>query len=110
MKDYRKILEEIETAVGRAEALRKAAFHQYTSLVDAVAEGAITDPGEIERIMDGLLDFGDLDEFLNIYKKLCRHVFDRYPELVRDHITLWRAEFENQSDETEVETYGVENQ
>ena len=44
----------------------------------------------IERIMDGLLDFCDDEKFLALYKDLCRHVYNQYPQLVGEHINLFR--------------------
>lgn len=40
--------------------------------------------------MDGLLDFGDDLRFLEIYKRLCRHIFYKHPQMVGEHIYLWR--------------------
>lgn len=40
--------------------------------------------------MDGLLDFGDDLRFLEIYKRLCRYIFYKHPQMVGEHIYLWR--------------------
>ena len=37
----------------------------------------ITEEREIERIMDGLVDFGDDPRLLELYKTLCRHMISR---------------------------------
>lgn len=38
--------------------------------------------------MDGLLDFGDDEDFFALYKKLCRHVYNIYLQMVGEHIAL----------------------
>ena len=53
---------------------------------------------EIERIMDGLLDFGDDEKFLALYKKLCRHVYTFYPQMVGKHIAIFRMQFEEKEE------------
>ena len=73
--------------------LKKAVFQQYSILVDAVINTSITDQREVERIMDGLLHFGDEVKFLDIYRKLCRHVYCTYPQMVSEHAALFRAQF-----------------
>ena len=93
MSDYQNVFQEIADVVEGLESLRKTAFQQYSILVDAVMKGRITDRNHIERIVDGLSDFGDYKEFLELYRKLCRYVYDSYPEMVGEHATLFRALF-----------------
>ena len=50
--------------------------------------------GMREAIMDGFLDFCDDEKFLALYKKLCRHVYYQYPQLVGEHVNLFRLQFE----------------
>lgn len=70
--------------------------------------GSITEEREIERIMDGLVDFGDDPRLLELYKTLCRHVYYKYPALVGEHTALFRLQFEEtedgDTDTEEVET------
>lgn len=54
-------------------------------------------------IMDGLLDFGDDLRFLEIYKRLCRHIFYKHPQMVGEHIYLWRMQFDTKDEEDENE-------
>ena len=61
-----------------------------------------------ERIMDGLMDFGDDQRFLALYKALCRHVYDKHPTLVREHIALFRTQFEERADEETQQAQGGE--
>ena len=43
--------------------------------------------------MDGLSDFGDYPEFLELYRKLCRHVYYHFPSMVGEHVAWFRALF-----------------
>lgn len=102
MDAYQDLLDQVRETVDSIRRLTDAALEQYTSLVDAVIAGTICEQQEIERIMDGLLDFGDDIRFLDVYRKLCRHVYHTYPELVGEHIALWRLQFEG-ADENQPE-------
>ena len=61
--------------------------------------GRITEEREIERIMDGLVDFGDDPRLLELYKTLCRHIYYKHLALVKGHIALFRLQFEETEDE-----------
>lgn len=103
MEEFQKAFQEIATAVEGLQALKKTAYQQYSVLVDAVVNNCLTDQQEIERIMDGLADFGDDLEFLELYRKLCRHVYYTYPELIGEHVSLFRALFMSNEDSEEEE-------
>lgn len=96
--DNNRYSEALEAAKETVEALNKLtdqALAQYTALVDSAVAGHITDERVLEHIMDGLLDFGDDLRFLEIYKRLCRHIFYKHPQMVGEHIYLWRMHHKN---------------
>lgn len=99
MENYESHLKELEKTIQALNRLRDSAFAQYSTLVDSVLRNEITDQRQLERIMDGLLDFCDEERFLQIYKKLCRHIFYRYPQMVGEHVALFRAQFEDASED-----------
>ena len=98
MENYESTLNAIRDIVDRITGLRNAAFQRYSYLVDAVVSDQIADAKRVEQIMDGLLDFCDEERFIEIYRKLCRHVYYHYPELVGEHVALFRALFETADD------------
>lgn len=59
-----------------------------------VVADRITDEQQLERIMDGLCDFCDEIRFIELYRSLCRHIYYQYPQLVGEHVALFRALFE----------------
>lgn len=65
-----RILSEITELVAQFEEQKKIIFDSYVQAVSSVLAGNITAENEIERIMDGLLDFGDDENFLALYKKV----------------------------------------
>lgn len=83
-------MEELAVLISRFEEQKKQIYEKYDLLVNYVLAGCITSEREIEQIMDSLIDFGDEDRFLGLYKKLCRHVYKYYPQLVGEHIHLFR--------------------
>lgn len=69
-------------------------YVKYSELVRQVLENQITDEQQLEQIMDGLCDFGNESRFIELYRSLCRHIYYQYPELVGEHVTIFRALFE----------------
>lgn len=92
--DYSAMLESMLGTVESLNQLRNQAYRHYSSLISLVLRNEISSEQQLEWIMDGLLDFCDEPRFLEMYKKLCRHIYYRHPQLVRDHVTLYRTLFE----------------
>ena len=66
--------------------------------MDEVLADRITDEKQIEGILDGIMDFGEDERFLELSKKLCRHIYYRYPQLVGDFVSMFRLLFEEKED------------
>lgn len=94
-----KLLTDISALVSQLEEQKKIIYNHYVQAVASVLSGGITAETDIEKIMDGLLDFGDDERFLALYKKLCCHVYDAYPQMVGEHIHLFRMQFAEKEDE-----------
>lgn len=94
-----KIPNELGEMLTQFEEQKKIIYDHYVRLVASVVSGHINTENEIERIMDGLIDFGDDERFLSLYKKLCRHVYNYYPQMVGEHINLFRLQFEENEKE-----------
>lgn len=98
ISDEQQILKEITELVGLFEEQKKQIYKHFVNAVGLVISGKVTKEAEIERIMDGLLDIGDDEDFLALYKKLCRHVYNIYPQMVGEHIALFRMQFEEKEE------------
>ena len=82
MENYEKLIAEIDEVVKRIKGLYDLAYTQYSHAVDEVISGRLTDEKQIEHILDGIIDFGDDLRFLELSKRLCRHIYYEYPQLV----------------------------
>ena len=92
------ILYDISALIAQFEEQKKMIYSHYIQAVAKVVAGRITAEKEIERIMEGLLYFGDDENFLALYKKLCRHVYNSYPQMVGEHIAIFRMQFEEKEE------------
>ena len=101
MNNDQSALEDLKSTVEVIGKLRDTAYARYSELVGLVLENQITDERRLEQIMDGLCDFCDESRFIELYRSLCRHVYYQYPQLVGEHVTLFRALFEGNDNESE---------
>lgn len=65
-------------------------IEQLNSRIDAIRAAHASDRSYEERLTE--------IQQIEIYRKLCRHVYNRYPQLVGEHVTMFRAQFETAND------------
>lgn len=94
MDHYSSMLASIRDVAEGINKLRDAAYKQYSVIVDQVLADQITEKHKLEQIMDGLCDFCDEERFIELYRSLCRHIYYQYPQLVGEHVAMFRTLFE----------------
>ncbi|MDR2615681.1 MAG: hypothetical protein LBC28_03780 [Oscillospiraceae bacterium] len=62
----------------------------YRPIVNQILSGQIMSPREIEHILDHMLDYCYDDEMLSLYKRICRRLMDKHPELVYNAVMNYR--------------------
>lgn len=84
-------MEEIKSIIENIQLLRDAAYNQFLVLTEDIVSDRITDIQKIEWIMDRVGDFLDEDRFIELYRKICKHIYFNYPEIVGEHVDLYRV-------------------
>lgn len=98
-EEYAQTFEHIKELALAMRGLYDQAYQVYSSMVNDVLSDRITKERDIERVMDGLLDYAEDERFIKLYKDLCRHVYHHYPKLVGEHVALFRAQFMESGEE-----------
>ena len=70
------------------------AYTIYTDAVNSLIAVEKPSEHEVERILDGLLDFCWDIRFLDLFKRLCRYIYPMYPLLVTDYVHLYDLQYE----------------
>lgn len=99
MSDYSALLESTHAIARELQGLQAAAVAQYTPVVEALIATGCRDTRQIERTLDGLLDFCGHAPVLLLYRRLCRHYFDIDPVATVSYINAYREMWD--SDEVE---------
>jgi hypothetical protein len=85
------------------QSAAQSGISHYRPIVHQILQGQITDPNEIEHILDYMLDYCFDDEMLSIYKSVCRHLFHKYPELVYNAVMNYKEVWDSDEASVEVE-------
>ena len=81
---------EIRDLAGAVVNLARRAAAEYTPIVDSLLAGRSLDVGEIERTLDGLLDFCFDPEVLRLFRRLCRHYSRIDPAATEAYVVAYR--------------------
>lgn len=92
-EEYKVFVKEI---VSHIRALNDMAVMEYTPLVDDICS-RIAPQNEVERMLDYLIDFAGNDKILLLYRRVCRHYFQIYPESIAWYIMEYRKEYDRES-------------
>ena len=96
--------EHIKEIASCFSSLTKQAREQYAPLVYNIIDNNLKDDNEIQRILDGILDFCYDEKMLLLYRKLCKYYYAINPVVTIDYIGFYREMYdeENQINSTEV--------
>ena len=69
--------------------INEIAYNQYKPITsDLCSRNAPLD--EVEYTLDRMLDFCGDDAVLRLFKNICRHYFNIYPEMIANQINSYR--------------------
>lgn len=98
MSDAREIAGELDAWVAQLQRLQLQAAQQYQPEVDALLRAGSRDVQQIERTLDGLLDFCGHPPVLAMYRRLCRHYWDIDPAATADYVRAYRERWDSEDD------------
>ena len=89
---------ELDALLGQVQQLQEQAARQYQPVVDDLLRTGNRDVKQIERTLDGLLDFCGYAPVLEMYRQLCRHYRDIDPVATADYIKAYREQWDSDDD------------
>ena len=67
----------------------------YTPIVNRIISDTSASQHEVEYLMDFMLSLCHTEEFTNLFKKLCRGIFSRFPDTVYCYAKYYFEEYED---------------
>ena len=83
-----------------AECINKItqdAFEIYEVQVDNIYRNKIKDENEIEKVIEGLLDFCHDDKILLLFKRICRYYYKINPSATFEYVNVYRNLWDEES-------------
>ena len=75
--------------------LNEIAYNQYIPIVSDLCS-RVAPLDEVEHTLDRMLDFCGDEAFLGLFKDVCRHYFDIYPEMIAYQVNSYREIFDTE--------------
>ena len=94
MDDMNKTLESLNELAEQRQEVYDKAYQVYTDAVNSMTAVLVPDEQQVGELFDGLLTFCDDKRFIELYKRLCRHIFALYPKLVESYIQMFHFKYE----------------
>lgn len=105
MEDTDKIFKNLNELAEQRQEIYDKAYQVYTDAVNSMTAVLVPDEQQVGELFDGLLTFCDDKRFIELYKRLCRHIFALYPNLAENYIQLYHSKYEaNESGQTQKKT------
>ena len=83
------MVDAIQEMALQLKKLNEIAYNQYRPIASDLCSRAAS-LREVEYTLDRMLDFCGDDAVLGLFKDICRHYFDIYPEMIAYQINSYR--------------------
>lgn len=88
-------IDAIKEMVSQLKKINEAAYHQYEPIASDLCS-RIAPLDEVEYTLDRMLDFCGNDAVLGLFKEICRHYFNIYPEMIAYQVYSYRETWDTE--------------
>lgn len=92
---YETFVNEIKSMAEGIMQLSLQAVQIYTPIVNRIISDTSATQQEVEYLMDYMLSLCHTEEFTNLFKKLCKRIFSRFPDTVYCYAKYYFEEYED---------------
>lgn len=82
-------LGEIIKLLGECYKATTPIYYDYRQKTEDIISGKITDINRIEFFLDTLMDFHFDHRFVYLYKRICRYLLPKYPQIISEHVKFF---------------------
>lgn len=94
-ESYETFVNEIKSMAEGIMQLSLQAVQIYTPIVNRIISDTSATQHEVEYLMDFMLSLCYTEEFTNLFKKLCRGIFSRFPDTIYCYAKYYFEEYED---------------
>lgn len=89
-----KLMNKLRSLIDSRADLAKDAYRLYKPKVENLIASKTKNKNEIERLLDGLLDFCFDDGVLTLYRRVCKYYFTISPENTVSYIEYYKEMYD----------------
>ncbi|MDE6662159.1 MAG: hypothetical protein K2K46_02330 [Lachnospiraceae bacterium] len=93
--DMDNAVDTIKEMVSQLKKLNEIAYNQYEPIASDLCS-RIAPLDEVEYTLDRMLDFCGDDAVLGLFKAVCRHYFNIYPEMISYQVNSYRETWDTE--------------
>lgn len=98
-KDYMEFLEGIKGFAQQLQALQKQALNEFMPLVENIIENRISNVKQIEGVLDRLMEVAADGEGLDLYRRLCRHLYSLNQQSALFYVQSWKEMWDEEGEQ-----------
>ena len=92
-ESYETFVNEIKSMADGIMKLSLQAVKIYSPIVNRIISDTTATQHEVEYLMDFMLSLCQTEEFTNLFKKLCRGIYSRFPDTVSCYAEFYFEEY-----------------
>lgn len=89
------VVDAIQEMALQLKKINEIAYNQYKPIASDLCS-RVASLSEVEYTLDRMLDFCGDDAVLGLFKNICRHYFDIYPEMIVYQINSYRETWDTE--------------
>ena len=75
--------------------IQEQSYSAFSLLSDQICNDPLADQNEVEKMLDSLLGYCYDDRILDLYKKVCKTFYSKYPNMIAEHILMYKDMYEH---------------
>jgi len=88
--DYEEFLEDVKGLAQQLQALQKQALNEHKPIVEIIIVNRNSNVKHIEGVLDRLIDVAADGEGLELYRRLCRHLYSLNQQSELFYVQSWK--------------------
>lgn len=89
-------MEKFNDIIEQINASNNLAYTTYKPMVDDICKRENATEDELDVFLDWLVSACISDEMLELLRKVCKKYFSKYPDMIAEHILMYRELYESE--------------
>jgi conjugal transfer/entry exclusion protein len=97
-KDYKEFFEGVIGIAQQIHEMQKQALNEYKPIVENIIKSRNSNVNHIEHVLDRLVDIAADGEGLELYRRLCRHLYSLNQQSALFYVQSWKEMWDEEGE------------